>query len=38
MIKQIFNCIVCGFKYLKIHIYKYFKDDYDDFIKWLTTD
>ena len=37
MIKEIFICIVSGFKGLKCLIYKHFKEDYEDFIKWLTT-
>ena len=37
MIKEIFNCIVSGFKYLKIYICRHFKEDYEEFIEWLTT-
>lgn len=37
MIKEIFKCIVSGFKYLPIAIYRHFKDDFDDFVNWLTT-
>lgn len=35
MIKELFNCIVSGFKYLKSYINRRYKDDYEDFIKWL---
>ena len=37
MIKEIFLCIIGGFKYLKTSINRHFKEDYEDFIKWFTT-
>ena len=38
MIKEIFIAIVSGFKYLKIFIHRHFKEYYEEFVKWLTTD
>ena len=38
MIKEIFICIVSGFKYLKILIHRHFKEDYEEFINWLISD
>lgn len=38
MIKEILNCIVCGFKYLKTYIYRKYKYDYEEFTSWLISD
>lgn len=38
MIKELFNLFFGGFIYLKTYIPIHFKDYYDEFIKWLTTD